>query len=96
MVVDISFEYDACYEEFINNNVLNIINNADIWISYHTEVGKLFLEKYGWYGEINQRFKVSHDKGLQILKNSHAIKRLSKIYFGFYWLDIEHKKHIGE
>lgn len=43
MFIDISFEYDCAYEEFIYKNIENILK-SDIWVSFHTNDGKHYLE----------------------------------------------------
>ena len=46
MFLDISIEYNACYEEYIGDNVLKI-SNGPLQVSYHTEVGKNYLDSCG-------------------------------------------------
>ena len=43
MFIDISFEYDCAHEEFIYKNIEKFLK-SDIWVSFHTNDGKQYLE----------------------------------------------------
>lgn len=95
MFLDISIEYDACFEEFTGGNVLRIINGP-LHVSYHTEKGKEFLDSCGVVTTgIHKRTIIPNKLGKYILSimREHAI---SGTQGGFYWEDLQHTKHLGE
>ena len=101
MFVDISFEYNCAQDEFIYDGVEKI-SKSDIWISFHTDFGKRFLETVidNDFDTINthERFLVDNDLANQIHKwikfNDFNGKHISCIWGGFYWNDKDHINHV--
>lgn len=101
MFVDISFEYDCAYEEFIYDGVEKF-SKSDIWMCFHTDFGKRFLESVIDTDfetiKTNERFLVDNELARKIHNwitvNDFNGKHVSCIWGGFYWEDKNHTKHI--
>ena len=101
MFIDISFEYDCAFEDFIYEGVTKY-SNADIWVCFHTDFGKRFLESVMDIDfetiNANERFLVDNKLARKIHKwitfNDFNGKHVSCSWGGFYWEDKEHTKHL--
>lgn len=106
MYIDISFEYDCAADEFIYDNVEKF-SNADIWVSFHTEFGKHYLETNISGNDVDldsidlhERFIVDNDLAKILYKditmNKFENKYVSCSWGGFYWNNKEHSSHTGK
>lgn len=101
MFIDISFEYDCAYEEFIYRNIEKFLK-SDIWVSFHTNDGKQYLENVLNKSlddyELHERFLVDNSLAHNIRHDIGKIAALENIitysWGGFYWKDKEHTKHL--